>query len=340
MLFLLGRMAYDDKRYAAAVQNFDAAAEMKQPRLDRLNGRYYSALALIALGDYEQARERLTIVARKSPDLRQAYDASIQLARCEQALGHYDRANNILEHLRDADRFFTYAEDTELELARLKVEAGQIDQGIEQYEEFITRRTSGERRALAFYRLALIHRDHRVDLPRAKALLDSVQRAGAAKAIADSAQAALEQISKGLLALDRIRSLQERLSTLDSTAVMDSVRIANTPRSAMLVPKAEEPVVAPADSTASLPSAAPALPVNTPPIDTAAIRMIPDSLGANRLPTLADSGGSRRFPCHFRGELQHSACVSRFHFGAGRFCSSAKLRLLKPWFRQRRKTPP
>ena len=255
ILFLLGRMAYDDKRYTEAAENFGAAAEMKQAKPDRLNCYYYYALTQSALGDHEQARNGFMQVARRSSDVRQAYDASIQWSRAEQALGHFERANDILERVEYADRFFNYVEDTELEQARLKVESGTVDEGVVLYEKFITTHPSGERRGLAFYRLALIHRDHRVDLATAKALLDSVQRTGASKTVGDSARAALEQISKGLLALDRIRALQTNLHALDSTAVADSLLLAKAPMSAAPVAPAADSAAAPRpDTTASLPA--------------------------------------------------------------------------------------
>lgn len=222
-LFLMGNLCSDLKRYTDAAGYFRQSARMTQPSADRINALYNFAETEFALDSCEQARDAFATVADETRDVQQAYDASVHCSQCEVRLHNYDKAEVILTRLKSGERFLDYSEDIPLELAELAVQTGRVDDGMKLYQEFIDQHPNGEHRGLAFYRMALIHRDQRVDLPLAKSLLDSSMRSGANKEITDSARVTLEQISKGLLALDKIKTLQETIRSLQAQA--DSMNI-------------------------------------------------------------------------------------------------------------------
>ncbi|HEY3294371.1 MAG TPA: tetratricopeptide repeat protein [bacterium] len=281
-LLLMGSLCYDAKRYSDASGYFEQAAGMRQPNIDRINALNSYGQAEFDLGHFEKARDAFAEVASSTGDVQQGYDASIRCSQCEVELKHFDRAQLIIEKLKSGERFLDYSEDIPLELAQLAVRTGRVDEGIRLYQEFIDQHTNGERRGLAFYRLALIHRDQRVDLTLAKALLDSAMRVGPSRQIGDSARAAMEQISKGLLALDKIKALQTEIADLQTQADSISIpRDALTPsallafedsvrrRESALKPAVVKAPPAPVQQAAAPDTAHPALPPVAAATDTA-----------------------------------------------------------------------
>jgi tetratricopeptide (TPR) repeat protein len=214
-LYLMGSLLYEQERYSDAADYFKKSAEMNQPRADRLTSLYHYALAEYDQGIYGEARNAFSEVARTTREVPQAYDSWIRCSQCEVALHDNAEAEAILRRLTSGERFMDYAEDIPLELAKLAVATGRVDDGIQLYQDFIDQHPNGERRGLAFYRLALIHRDQKANLQMAKALLDSTGKSGASHDIADSAQKALDQISKGLLTMEKIKSLQADIRMLE-----------------------------------------------------------------------------------------------------------------------------
>jgi len=214
-LYQLARLHLELGQWPEAVERFEACLREKQPRGQRINALHETGLAEFHVGNYAAARSPFSEVARVSPDLSQAYEAFVYWSRCEAALGNMDDAEAILLRVRAMERFVDFADQTDLELAGLAVREGRIDDAIAMYERFIAGSENGESRGLAFYRLAGIYREQRVNLTLSKALLDSTTRAGASKDIADSARSALAQISKGLLALDRISALLDQIHAIE-----------------------------------------------------------------------------------------------------------------------------
>jgi tetratricopeptide (TPR) repeat protein len=216
-LYQLARLYLEMEQWPQAVEQYQACLRERQPRDQRMVTLYEAGLAEFHVGDYAAARSAFSEVARVSRDLNQAYEAFVYWSRCEAELGNTGDAETILLRARSAERFVDFAERTDMELGELALRAGRIDDAVAMYEGFIASSGSGEFKGLAFYRLAGIYREQRVNLPLSKALLDSAIHCGAAKDIADSARSALDQISKGLLALNRISELREQIRALESS---------------------------------------------------------------------------------------------------------------------------
>lgn len=213
---LLGSLYLRQELWADAAEHFKRALEHKLPRDEQATTQIQYGQACFSQAQFTAARDAFARAARLSRDAAQAYRASILWSRCELALGNTVQAEEILEQLSRARIFAEYADDVALELANLALSTGRYDDAIALYEKFTVDHSSGETRGIAFYRLALIHRDQRADLTLSKALLDSALRSGATGSIADSARLALDQISKGLLALEKIVDLEQQIRELNS----------------------------------------------------------------------------------------------------------------------------
>ena len=278
-LYLMGTLLFEQERYSDAADYFKKSADMRQPKADRITALYNYALAKFNQNIFGEARNAFAEVARETRDIPQAYDAWIRCSQCEVALHDNTEAEAILQRLTTGERFMDYADDVPLELAKLAVETGRVDDGIRLYQDFIVQHTNGDRRGLAFYRLALVQRDQKADLQAAKALLDSSGKAGASHDIADSARAAMDQISKGLITMEKIKALQNDIRTIQARldtmgvprlaitesallAYEDSLRIREAARKPAKPKAPEAPAVASGDST-QLAAVTPATPDTT-----------------------------------------------------------------------------
>ncbi len=213
--FLLARTEYDVKHWSEAATHFQIAEEMIGGGDERWEARHLYGICLFEQKDYAGAEKAFESVARSTRDRRRAYNAYLYTARCAVALGDTERAEKILLRLKDNSTFGDLADDVDLELAELAVQSGRVEEGIEIYNKYAEEHTTGEARGLAYFRLARIYRTHHVDLPQARALLDSVLRVGAARDVSDSARAMQDELTRGLLALDRVRALQDSLHQID-----------------------------------------------------------------------------------------------------------------------------
>jgi TolA-binding protein len=284
--YLLGTTSLEQKNYAEAEGYFKSAYETHPSRTERVDALFRYGMACYEEKKYENARDAFSNVVRLTKEVAQAYQASIYWSKCEVGLAQYDQAESILTRIRGSERFFDYADEVSLELAQLAISVNHVDNGVNLYQDFIANHENGELRGLAFYRLALVHRDHRIDLPLARALLDSVQRSGASKDITDSARIALTQISKGLFALEKIKTLEAANDSL--TVLIDSAGSSATDSSllaymkeldleARAKPKAHTPEPSADMKLAELPKLASLEAPGKPKLDSAAAKHEADS---------------------------------------------------------------
>lgn len=245
---LLGTLYSQQERWVDAADQFKQALAHKLNRDERATVQMRYGEVCLAQEDYATARDAFTRTARLSRDAGQTYRASILRARCEIALGNTVQAEEILRQLARSRAFAEYADDIALELAHLALRSGRIDDAIAAYQKFAAEHTNGELRGTAFYRLALIQRDKRANLTLSKALLDSALQSGAAGAIADSARLALDQISKGLLALDKIATLEQQLLNPGAPPIQQAMPDSSKDDAGDVSPP---PVPAPTDTTGS-----------------------------------------------------------------------------------------
>jgi len=257
-LYQLARLHLELEQWPEAVERFKACLREKQSRSQRIITLHEAGQAEFHVADYAAARAAFSEVAGVSRDPSQAYEAFVYWSRCEAALGNTHEAEAILLRVRSMERFIDFTDQTDLELAGLAVREERIDDAIAMYEQFIAHSENGQPRGLAFYRLANIYRERRVNLTLSKALLDSATRTGAAKDIADSARSSLDQISKGLLALNRISELLDQLQALErggaespQPAPPESGEIV-APKDSMVLPRLDSSLTAATDSAAEL----------------------------------------------------------------------------------------
>lgn len=238
MHFQLGVLYRDLKRWNDAAGQFEACFQLRPARSLAVDAWYQYGLCRYSQGENDMARDAFSRVVQSAADWEQTYQASVYLARTEMRLQHFEQAETILRKLAPNLRYSTHAEEIPLELADLTLESGRTDEAITLYQDYVSRYPTGTLRAIAYYRLALIHRDRLINLPIAKAYLDSTTGANPPAEIADSARTALSQISKGLLALSQVAELREELA-----------RIEASPPQKPASPPTPETVIEEADST-------------------------------------------------------------------------------------------
>jgi tetratricopeptide (TPR) repeat protein len=264
-LYRLAHLQRDVGQWSEAVDEFKACLREKQPRSERIAALHELGMAEYHVGDYAAARTVFSEVAAASRDLDQAFDAYVYWSRCEARLGNTGNAESILMRARSQERFVDFMDQTDLELAELTLREGRIDDAIALYEHFVASHDNGEARGLAFYRLANIYREQRVNLTMSKALLDSATHSGAAAEIADSARAALVQISKGILALETVTTLSDQLRELMEGAREGSPHSAQPQSGSVVAPESREipPAGSANDSTGGPPPRSTQVPTDT-----------------------------------------------------------------------------
>ncbi|MDD5089084.1 MAG: tetratricopeptide repeat protein, partial [bacterium] len=226
LCYQLGMLYRNEKRWEDAAEQFDACFQLRPARTLALDALYEYGYSRYALGQYELARDAFGRVAQSARDWEQAYQASVYLARTEMHLQHFEDAETILKRLSVSSKFSAHTEEIPLELADLTLESGRMDEAITLYQDYVLRYPSGTLRGIAYYRLALIHRDRLINLPVAKAYLDSTSASSPPAEIADSARVALNQISKGLLAMSQVAELSAELANIEargSGSVLDTL---------------------------------------------------------------------------------------------------------------------
>ncbi|MBU0508867.1 tetratricopeptide repeat protein [bacterium] len=236
--YQLGVLYRDQKRWDDAAEQFNAAYQLRPPRAEAMNAMYHYGLCRFSQRRYEEARDAFVRVTQQTTDWEQAYNAFVYWARAEMRIQNYEQAGTILRKLSANPRFLSHADDIPLELADLTLQSGRIDESIALYTDYVRRHPTGEQRALAHFRMAMVYRDHLANLPEAKAHLDSTIKSGAAAEIADSARAALALISKGLLAIERISEIRAELEAPPSG---DSTSADSTQPEAPVEPTGEIP---------------------------------------------------------------------------------------------------
>lgn len=251
--FLLGRIYYRQKRWSDAADQFSEAVQrLRSPQKEE--AAYLAGVSLYNQKDYEAAKGVFVIAARFSRKLAEAYQAHIYLSRCEAALKNFDSAENILTDLRSNRAFSSYAGELDLELANLAVEMGELDNGTALYEEYIQENEDGEGKGLACFRLALINRDILLNLPRAKSLADSSSLVGASDEISDSAKYLSQQLSTGLLAIQKIVLLQDSIRIIEQA--LDSLEKTSFDQSPDVIPAGPEPFIEEETQTTTVDSSA------------------------------------------------------------------------------------
>ena len=213
---LLGDLCFEAKRWPEAAAHYQALSELNLTDIERIAALHRFALARFEQGRYEEARDAFAQVARRSRDLPQTYDAYVHWSRCEAAMKQFAQAEAVLAEVESHPLLSTLTSDVSLERAQLAVAMGHVADADSLYRSYLAGGVTGEKRGLALYRLALLNRDYLANLPAAKAYLDSAVAGGADKATTDSAKAALDQNSKGLLALQKIRDLLDQIALLES----------------------------------------------------------------------------------------------------------------------------
>lgn len=211
-LLQLARLHYSMKQWDEAAVKYRECLQFRQPRNQRMATLFEYGMSLYETKQYEDARKILAEVATHSQNLDQTYNAHLYWARCEIELDRFVEAEGILLRIRSAERFIDYMDESEFELADLTRRSNKMSDAIARYQQYAATHENSELRGLAFFRLANIYRTDPVDLSLAKSLLDSTIKSGASKEIADSARVILDQISKGLLALDRISTLRAQIN--------------------------------------------------------------------------------------------------------------------------------
>jgi tetratricopeptide (TPR) repeat protein len=295
---LLAELQMTTQSWSSAADNYTNAI----PHLSRqesVNAYYQLGICHYQLGDFARARAAFLAAAPQYEAKELAFQAYTLGTRCAVALGDFESARRTLLKLRESSRFLIYAADIEIELAQLAVSSGNVEAGIAEFESIVRREANGPQRGKAFYRHALVERDSRANLQAAKALLDSAIVVGASREIQDSARAATEQISKGLVAIESIFALRDSIGNLqellDSTALGESLNTLE-PETPARVPQFEHTEIAPAvldtnavvaifDSTAAeaqtsdLSEQVPdSISVGAPPVEFSPARAAADSL--------------------------------------------------------------
>jgi len=223
MHYQLGVQYRDMKRWDDAAAQFEVCTQLRPVRSLAVDALYEYGLCRYSQSENEKAREAFLRVVQSARDWERTYQASIYLARTEMRLKHFEQAETILRKLAVNLRYSTHAEEIPLELADLTLESGRTDEAIALYQDYVSRYPTGILRGIAYYRLALIYRDRLFNLPVAKAYLDSTAGASPPAGIADSARAALGQVSKGLLAMSQVEELSAELARMEASPAQESV---------------------------------------------------------------------------------------------------------------------
>lgn len=216
---LLAELLMTSQDWVNAAENYSTAI----PNLrgsDLTTAHYNLGLCQYQRGEFASARSAFMDAAPAFVEKERAFEAYALATRCDIASGNYPVAKKTLLNLRRESRFQIYVPDIDIELARLSVSSGDLETGIKQLQAIIDREPNGPQRGKAFYHYGLVERDQRANLRSAKALLDSAIASGAQRDIQDSARAATEQISKGLVAIEAITELRDSIDVLQ--ALIDS----------------------------------------------------------------------------------------------------------------------
>ena len=219
---VLASIYFQQKLWKSATEYYALAAPKIQNREEQCEAWYNMGEAYIALEDYANGRDVLSRVIDRSKMRMQAYNASILWSRCALKLGDAGGAERILEKLKSEPAFASKKSAIDVEIAAIAIATGQVDRGIELYQEFINTSPSSEEKGLAYYRLGEVYRDVRADLAMSRAKFDSVNSSGASRSLIDSARVATDNLSKGLVAIARLGALRDSLSAAD--AALDSLK--------------------------------------------------------------------------------------------------------------------
>jgi tetratricopeptide (TPR) repeat protein len=213
---LLANTEYERQRVDDAAPHFKMASDLLPASEAKYDALYHYGVCEFDRKEFDEALKAFVEVARSTHDRQRSFDANIYGARAALAAGDAPQAEQILKRLKRTSDFEALTADVDLELANLAVQTGRVDEGIAAYETYLQNYPESEKRGVAFFRLANIFRTHRVDLPRAKDMLDSAMHAGASREISDSARAVHEEIAEGLQVLLRFKTLQDSVAHLEA----------------------------------------------------------------------------------------------------------------------------
>lgn len=180
-------------------------------------GRSYAALK--RNDDARTALSRCLDLTR-SPE--EAFQARKLLAEVATGENNYVDAKSYLLPMRTDRRFADMIAKVDIELGRVEARIGDPEFAIRALEEFCSKATQGEDKALGYFLQGEVARDRLAEFALAKAKFDSVAGAGASRALQDSARQAAAQVQTGLSALERIPGLTDSLQfLLDNWPVFD-----------------------------------------------------------------------------------------------------------------------
>lgn len=212
---ILGHLYEQKRQWSDASSYYEKSVTGLTERDERINAYFSLGNALLNQKRYEEAKDAFYTVINKSRSTRQVFDASILWSRCMLALSNYAEAEQLLLRLRRNPEFEALIASIDVEIAALAVATGDIDRGIELYQDFINNSENSAEKGIAYYRLGEIYRDHKTDLAVAQAKFDSVSSSGADRSLVDSARTASDGLSRGLFDLSRIESLKDSIAVFE-----------------------------------------------------------------------------------------------------------------------------
>ncbi len=183
-LFLAGRYALSDKRYAQATRLY-AQLEQEAPG-HRLadDARLAGAQAFLELGDAARFTSMLSTIVEDYPAGDLALDGAFELALRQIEKGDWSAAANVLGRglsvakRADTTREHEYAGRERYFLARAWIETGEVERGLAEYAALI------RERPLSYYMQLAYSRLRAEDPARAKAALDEAWAATEAEPFA------------------------------------------------------------------------------------------------------------------------------------------------------------
>lgn len=154
---LAGHVQAESGNLAGALEAFDYAAEQAETAAERTEA--YTQVARMAerQNDFPRALEAYEDAASESPDYIAEYKAIIGQSLMLRKMGEHGDALDLLEDCRDNSNFREFNADTDLEIANVYRERGDIDEAIARYQEIDTTYVRTEAAARSYYQLGLLY---------------------------------------------------------------------------------------------------------------------------------------------------------------------------------------
>jgi TolA-binding protein len=214
--FRLGNIHFDTTRYREAADAFGTAAQRYRTKPDRAQSLYMLGRSLFQLRDFQGAKQAFDQIPKLNPSRELTYQALRESGRCMAELGQTEAALELLRRLRDDIRYENYSSGIDLTLAKIESEEDRFDDAARIYTSYLEKNPTGSEKAEAYFYVGIIYRDHYRDLAQAAAYFDSVQNAGGAKVLADSASAQAKMLKGGLAHISKWIEISAKLQHMDS----------------------------------------------------------------------------------------------------------------------------